>query len=132
MTDELKVAMVDCERDALNMDITIDKLEASEEVAVTIMGERFEVAPQYFHESIGSFIKEAYDRKSESYLIEYLKKKYEGYNGVPVQYLNDELLLEDEKLVKNFLAMYYGRKKVEFVHFDVVADYVLHCTDRVA
>lgn len=132
MTDELKIAMVETEADAINMSISIDKLEADEEIQVIIMGETFDVAPAYFHEPIGMFIKESFDRKSESHLVEYLKKKYESYNGVPVEYLNDELLLDDEKLIQNFLTMHYGRKRVQFVHFDVVADYIIHCTDRVA
>ncbi|MDB2562208.1 hypothetical protein N9X61_01240 [Sulfurimonas sp.] len=124
MTNELKVEMVDLEAQAITLDIELDSIEASEAVVVVVNGETFDIIPEYFNEPIGVFIKESYDRKAETHLVEYLKKKYEGYQGVPVEYLNDELLLEDTNQVKTFLTTHYGKKYIQFVDFELVADYI--------
>ena len=94
-------------------------------VAVRIMDEVFEVEPEYYDVPVGELIQEAYDRKKESALVGYLKRKYDGYIGIPTSCLEDELLIEPNQ-VQNFLSLHYGRKKVEFVDFGLVADVVLN------
>lgn len=131
MNDELKVAMIDCEAEAINMDISLDKLESSEPIIVKILDTEFEITPAFYNESIGGFIAEAEHRRKESHLVKYLKEKYSGFVGIPIEFLNDELLFDSETQLKNFLKVHYGRKKVEFVDFELVADHVLY-SEKVA
>ena len=122
--DSLKVSIVDAEATVMAMGAEIDAIEATETIQVKILDSVFDIEPRYFHESIGSFIASAFDEKAENHLVQYLKTKYAGFNGVPIHLANDELLLT-EKQYKNFLAINYGRKKVEFVDFSLIADTIL-------
>jgi hypothetical protein len=96
---------------------------------VRIIDEIFEVEPEYYDVPIGELIQKALDRKKESALVEYLKNKYAGFVGIPTSCLEDELLIEPNQ-VQNFLSLYYGRKKVQFVDFGLVADVILNMREN--
>ncbi len=70
--------------------------------------------------------KKVFDESSKR-LLEYLKKKYENYQGVPVEFIGEETLSEQKEAVKEAkkLMGLDPRSKLEFVPLEIVAQMVL-------
>ena len=67
----------------------------------------------------------AKEQQKDSALVEYLKKRYDGFIGVPTEYMKEETDL-DIKFIKSWLKSEFGRKHIEFVPFELVAEMMKH------
>ena len=92
-------------------------------MTVVVDGVDFDVLPTHYDVTVAELVAEVESRQRESVILEYLRKKYSGYVGVPTEYLEDELLL-DSSQCRNFLKCHYGRKVPEFIDFEIIADYL--------
>ncbi len=85
---------------------------------------KFEIEDAYYDVTIGSLIYEAQDRKKEDALINYLKNKYDGYIGVPYDFMEDETHLSKTS-IDNWLRCELGTKsslKNKFIPFELVSE----------
>ena len=107
------------ERDKLLRDVQLDSYE-------------IEAAVKGFEELVIEVeAKEHYQEHQR--VVDYLKSKYAGFNGVPVPQLEAEFLLDantpEFKAIKKQLAVEMGKKKGlgrdDFVDFAIVADALL-------
>jgi len=109
---------IQIERDKLLRDIALDSYE-------------IEAAVQSFN-SLVIEIEQREHYQEHQRVKEYLEAKYQGFVGVPVPMLSEELLLDettpDFKAVKKQIMVEMGRKVLreeDFVPFEIVADALL-------
>ena len=92
-------------------------------VLVMIDGIKFEIKPTYYDITISSLIKEVKDRRKDDALVEYLKNKYDGYIGVPYDFIEEETHL-NKAAIDNWLRCELEQKsklKDKFVPFELVS-----------
>jgi len=131
LADNLLQADLDVQReiDLLNEDAK--KLEDSApKVTVTIGDTTFKnIDFKYFDITIGEFVKTHLERKEEERITNYLKSKYDGFNGCPYCQIQEELKVTQAEMnsVDNYLREELEVKVLKdlFIPFEVVATLVL-------
>ena len=106
------------ERDKLLRDIALDSYEIQEAIKI-------------FEELVVE-IEQREHYQEHQRVLDYLKSKYDGFNGVPICNLEGEFLLEETspelRSIKSQMAKEMGRKVLnrdDFVPFEIVADALL-------
>lgn len=92
------------------------------------------VNPSQLNIPIGEFVDAMLYQQEEERITEYLRKKYDGFDGVPKEYLADEVGLPEKELAKWIRAeLGLGRYThlPEFIPFDIVAGIVTFGSDIV-
>ena len=131
MTDKLK-------DDAINMMRKIDTLNCEAKVledsvptvTITIGTTTFKnIDSKYFDIPIGEFVSTHLERVEENRVTNYLKSKYDGFNGVPHCNLQDELQVTSERMISidNYLREELEIKMLKdlFIPFELVTTLVL-------
>ena len=127
----------------IQLDVGTDKLEAlaeqledsvtelEESVTVVIDGIEIYVPSSHHDITVEELVGIADERKKENILTGYLKKKYNGYIGLPAVMLQEELLATDDEMVSvgRWLKAEFGNKKLEFIPFNFVAQMIVETRD---
>ena len=133
LSNKIKIDMIDAEADTLQLSAQLDMLEAKEElidntmpdsVTVIIEGKEIFVTSTHYDDiTVSQLIDIANIRKEEDALTQYLKKKYEHYEGVPIEMLEEETLLPQNVAMK-WVKAELGGKKISFLPFEFVASMI--------
>jgi len=123
MTDEL----VD---GAISIQEKLDSL--TPKVSVSVDGYNFGVIQECYHDmTIAEFVSAHQNRIATERLVQYLKKQYDGFNGVPFVNLVEETQLSETQIV-NYLSMEMGltprqitvNRQTMFISFELVAEMI--------
>lgn len=130
LTNELVDKSLDVQREIDTINDEAKVLEASAPlVTVMVDGTTFkDIDFNYFDMTLGEFVTTHLERVKEARLIKYLKTKYDGFNGVPMVHLQQELQAthEEMKSVNNHLKLELGKVDIHsFIPFELVAVIVM-------
>jgi len=118
LTDELVDMSIGMRRE-------LDELEPT--VLVVINGDSMSIGSEYLHLTLQELVDANRDNNNENRLVNYLRDKYEKYNGLPKQYLADEILTENMTAIHNWIREELAVTKLpEFIPFELVASIVTH------
>ena len=143
MTNEIKVNMIDRERDVMELSVAIDQLEtdnilaeiandkarldSEDAIKVVVNGETYFVDNKHYDVKVGELIVDSYDVKSKRTIIKYLRSKYQNKFGVPADRVSRELMISD-KQAKNLMLIHYG-KEVKYIDYSLIADFLVSNND---
>ena len=113
------------EADAITMRRKLDELEPV--VLVVINGDSINIDSRYFDLTLQELVDANIDNNNEKRLTAYLMSKYDGYNGVPKQCLDDEILTDNMTAIHNWIKEELEVTSIpEFIPFSLVASIVTH------